>query len=213
MNSSPVALSELLSRATSDTSAAPDATAERIIDAAVAESAAVGLDRLRMEDVVRRSGLGRTTVYRRFPTRDELVRALATRETRRFLSAVSAGIDSVEAPSERVVEAFVAAVSFARKHPMMRRMAETAPGSVVDLAHAPDAELFAAGTAFITRQLHGANPGEPSREARWVADVFARLFLTYLALPPVDPDVRDDTELRAFAQAVLIPMAERVTPS
>lgn len=32
--------------------------------------------------------------------------------------------------------------------------------------------------------------GEPSREARWVADVFARLFLTYLALPPVDPNIR-----------------------
>ena len=53
----------------------------------------MGLDRITVEDVVRRVGLGRMTVYRRFPRRDDLVRALVMRETQRFLAAVSAGID------------------------------------------------------------------------------------------------------------------------
>ncbi len=211
-------LSELVKSATAGGGAeavAGDATVGRILDAAVAQAGAVGLNRLTMEDVVRRSGLGRMTVYRRFPRRDDLVQALLMRETQRFLAAVSAGIDSVESESDGVVEAFVAAVGFAREHPMMRRMAETAPGtSVPEMSNTPDdAALLATGAAFIAHHLHGDRPGRPSREARWVADVFARLFLTYLALPPADPDVRSDAELRAFARAVLTPMAERVVPA
>ncbi|WP_216905413.1 TetR/AcrR family transcriptional regulator [Nocardia noduli] len=212
MTSEPTALSNLLNRGATNTSTASETTVERILDAAVAEAAAVGLDRVRMEDVVRRSNLGRTTVYRRFPSRDDLVRALVARETQRFLDAVAAGMHGVERPSDRVVEAFLAAVAFARSHPMLRRIAETSPGSVLELANNPDSEFLGTGTAFIARHLHGERPGRPSREARWVADVFARLFLTYLALPPSDPDVRNETELRTFARAVLIPMAERVAP-
>ncbi|UGT61964.1 TetR family transcriptional regulator [Nocardia asteroides] len=213
MSPEPVTLSEFLDRAATHRVADTDATAHRILDAAVAEAGAVGLDRVRMEDVVRRSALGRTTVYRRFPSREELVRALVARETERFLAAVTAGMDSVDRPSDRVVEAFLAAVSFARAHPMLRRMGESAPGSVLDLATTPGIEFLDTGTAFIARHLHGGRPGKPGRQARWVADVFARLFLTYLALPPLDPDVRNDTELRAFARAVLTPMAESAAPA
>jgi hypothetical protein len=39
--------------------------------------------------------------------------------------------------------------------------------------------------------------------------VFARLFFTYISLPPTDPDFGDDAELRRFAQEVLTPMVER----
>ena len=52
-------------------------------------------------------------------------------------------------------------------------------------------------------------PGAPSPAVRWVADVFARLFLTYISMPPSDPDFGDDAELRRFAHEVLTPIAER----
>ncbi|UGT63635.1 TetR/AcrR family transcriptional regulator [Nocardia asteroides] len=209
MTRDPIALPEPLGHAT----VPADPAAERILDAAVAETAAVGVERLRMEDVVRRSGLGRTTVYRRFPSRDELIRALVTRETQHFLAAVAAGMDQVDRPSDRVVEALLAAVSFAGEHPILRRLARTAPGSVVELAGNPGTEFLTTGAAFIARHLHGEGQGPPGREARWVADVFARLFLTYLALPPADPDMGSEAGLRAFARGVLTPMAERVTPA
>jgi hypothetical protein len=44
---------------------------------------------------------------------------------------------------------------------------------------------------------------------RWVADVFARLFCTYLSMPPSDPDFGDDEDLRRFAHEVLTSMVER----
>ena len=183
---------------------APDRTSQRILDAALAEAAAAGLQRITVEDVVRRAGVARMTAYRRYPRRDDLVQALLRRETQRFLGAVADAIDSVDDPQEGVAEAFIAAVSFARKHPILRRAAQNDPAPIAD-----SVELLKMGSAFIANYIHGHAAGRPSQQVRWVADVFARLFFTYISMPPSDPDFGDDAELRRFAHEVLTPMVQR----
>jgi TetR/AcrR family transcriptional regulator, repressor for uid operon len=182
-----------------------DRTSQRILDAALHEAATVGLQRLTVEDVVRRARVARMTVYRRYPRRDDLVEALVRRETQRFLAAVADGIDKAADPHDGVVEAFIAAVGFSRAHPMLRRAAHTESA----LSAADNAKLLDMGGAFIARHIHGDAPGTPDQPVRWVADVFARLFMTYIATPPTDPDFGSDTELRRFAHDVLTPMVER----
>lgn len=181
-----------------------DRTSQRILDAALADAAAVGLDRITVEDVVRRAGVSRMTAYRRYPRRDDLVEALVQRETQRFLAAVADAIEAVDDPHDGVAEAFIAAVTFARTHPMMRRVGQAEPAVIGDWA-----EPMAIGAAFIANYIHGEAPGTPSQPLRWVADVFARLFFTYISAPPSDPDFGDDAELRRFAHDVLTPMVER----
>ncbi|MCT7662004.1 TetR/AcrR family transcriptional regulator [Mycobacterium deserti] len=183
---------------------AADRTSQRILDAALHEAASVGLQRLTVEDVVRRAGVSRMTAYRRYPRRDDLVQALVRRETQRFLASVADAIEAVEDPHEGVAEAFIAAVSFAREHPMLRRAGQVEPAPTDD-----SAELLKMGSAFIANYIHGESPGAPSQPVRWVADVFARLFFTYISIPPSDPDFGDDAELRRFAHDVLTPMVER----
>jgi TetR/AcrR family transcriptional repressor of uid operon len=183
---------------------AADRTSQRILDAALTEAAAVGLQRITVEDVVRRAGVSRMTAYRRYPRRDDLVEALVRRETQRFLGAVADAIERVEDPEEGVAEAFIAAVSFAREHPILRRAARSEPAPIAD-----SVELLTMGSAFIANYIHGDQPGAPAQQVRWVADVFARLFFTYISMPPTDPDFGDDAELRRFAHEVLTPMVER----
>lgn len=182
---------------------AADRTSQRILDAALQEAAAVGLQRITVEDVVRRAGVSRMTAYRRYPRRDDLVQALVRRETQRFLGAVADAIDATEDPNEGVAAAFIAAVTFAREHPMLRRAGHVEPAPI------DSAELLRMGSAFIANYIHGDTPGTPPRQVRWVADVFARLFITYVSIPPDDPDFSDDAELRQFAHEVLTPMVER----
>jgi AcrR family transcriptional regulator len=183
---------------------AADRTSHRILDAALQEAAAVGLQRITVEDVVRRAGVSRMTAYRRYPRRDDLVEALVRRETQRFLAAVADAIETVEDPNEGVAEAFIAAVTFAREHPMLRRAGHVEPAPI------DSAELLKMGSAFIANYIHGDAAGGPSQKVRWVADVFARLFFTYISAPPTDPDFGDNAELRRFAHEVLTPMVERV---
>jgi AcrR family transcriptional regulator len=181
-----------------------DRTSQRILDAALQEAASVGLQRITVEDVVRRAGVSRMTAYRRYPRRDDLVAALVRRETQRFLGAVADAIDAVEDPNEGVAEAFIGAVRFARDHPLLKRAGHTEPAPIADWA-----ELLDMGAAFIANYIHGDAPGAPTQPVRWVADVFARLFFTYVSAPPRDPDFADDGDLRRFAHEVLTPMVER----
>lgn len=183
---------------------AVDRTSQRILNAALSEAAGVGLQRITVEDVVRRAGVSRMTAYRRYPRRDDLVEALVRRETQRFLGAVADAIENVEDAEEGVAEAFIAAVSFAREHPILRRAGHSDPAPIAD-----SVELVKMGTAFIASYIHGDGSGAPSQRVRWVADVFARLFFTYISMPPADPDFGDDAELRRFAHEVLTPMVQR----
>jgi TetR/AcrR family transcriptional regulator, repressor for uid operon len=203
-------LAELLTHpATAADDEESDRTTQRILDAALAETAVTGLRRLTVEDVVRRAGVARMTVYRRYPRREDLVQALVARETQRFLKAVADGNAREDDPFDKLVEAFIAAVEFTRQHPMLRRAREAEPGWIIEGVAADDARLLAVGTAFIARYIHGDRPGPPSRRARWIADVWARLFITYAMVPPSDPDFASDRELRRFARDVLAPMVTR----
>jgi len=186
--------------------AASDRTAERLLDAAVLEAAHVGINRITVEDVVRRAGVSRMTAYRRYPRRDDLVEALVQRETRRFLAAVADGISSAQDPRDAVAEAFIAAVRFSRAHPMLRRAGQTDSALSAD----DSGRLLELGSAFIASQIAGPETAPP-QQVRWVADVFARLFVTYITTPPTDPDFSDDVQLRRFAEEILTPMVARAT--
>jgi TetR/AcrR family transcriptional repressor of uid operon len=142
--------------------------------------------------------------YRRYPRRDDLVEALVPRKTQRFFGAVADAIDAAEDTHEGVAEAFIAAVTFAREHPMLRRAGALEPTPIAD-----SVELLTMGSAFIANYIHGEAPGRPSQQVRWVADVFARLFFTYISMLPADPNFSDDAERRRFARDVLMPMVER----
>jgi TetR/AcrR family transcriptional regulator, repressor for uid operon len=183
-----------------------DRTSQRILDAALSEAASIGLQRITVEEVVRRAGVSRMTAYRRYPRRDDLVTALLQRETQRFLGTVADAIEAVDDPNEGVTEAFIAAVRFAREHPILKRIASTDPTPIADWT-----ELLDMGAAFIANYIHGDAPGQPTQAVRWVADMFARLFYTYISAPPKDPDFADDAELRRFADQVLTPMVQRAT--
>lgn len=204
----PLELAGLLTRAaaTELVDDAADPTRTRILDAALDEGASVGLDRMTVEDVVRRSGLGRMTVYRRFSKRDDLVDALVLRECRRFLATVAGGLEEGNTPEEATAHAFVAAMSFVQTHPLLRRVAQSDPGAVLATAAAHDRLVLALGVDFIAARLQAARPDGDPRAVRRTADIVARLFLTYVALPPADPDPRDEAELHAYARDVLAPL-------
>ena len=202
-------LAAVARNAANETAPPADRASERLLDAAVREAGAVGLARVTVEEVVRRAGVARMTAYRRFPKRDDLVAALVQREVGRFLSAVAKSIEGTETTAEGVVASFAGAVAFARAHPMLRRAGEE-PGEFMATVAANEAQVLKLGTGFIASYLHGSLPGDPSQEELWVAEAFARLFLTYVSIPPTAPDFADEAAVRRFAETVLAPMAQRV---
>ena len=87
-----------------------DATATRILDAAVATCAAHGIGELTIDGVARRAGVNRVTVYRRFGDRDALLHAMTLREGERMARGILEAIEGLEDPVEQLVEGFAAAL-------------------------------------------------------------------------------------------------------
>src|SRR5260221_633384 len=94
----------------------PDDTTERILAAAAEQAEDFGMRRFTVDDVARRVGVSRVTVYRYFPKKDALIEAVLLRELRRFLRDIDAATSGYDTLEERLVEGFVFALTFLRNH-------------------------------------------------------------------------------------------------
>ena len=68
---------------------------DAILDAAVVEFEQHGFRRVALDDVARRAGVSRTTIYRRFANRDELVAAVIDRENAALFADIADELKSV----------------------------------------------------------------------------------------------------------------------
>src|SRR6478672_13881339 len=110
-----------LTRALAD-APADDATSTRILDAALELAGASGLRNLTMDDVARRAGVGRMTVYRRFGDRGRLIEALTAREAIAFLARMDAASRPEDPIADQVAAGFATAIRLAREHPLLNRL-------------------------------------------------------------------------------------------
>ena len=182
-----------------DILAEPDAdeTGLRILDAALAEYLAHGFRRTSVDDIARRAGLGRATVYRRFATRDELVNAVLTRECRRLFADIAAATVGLPTLADRVVEGFVAGLRSARNQPLLDRMITTEPEAWLPFLTTSGGPTIAVLREFLAQQYHTTPE---------VAEIVVRLSISLVLTPESCLAVGTDEEARATARRYLAPL-------
>jgi TetR/AcrR family transcriptional regulator, repressor for uid operon len=198
----------LLARAL-DTAVEPpdDAISERVLDAALELAAASGIRNLTMDDVARRAGVGRMTVYRRFGDKTRLVEALGVREGRRCLAELDAAARPDQPIADQVAEGFVTSVRLAREHPLLNRLARIEPESVLRALTADGGAMFALARAFLAERLRAAQKaGTLDRKVAVdeAAELLVRLSFSFAliedsVLPLEDPDRARDVARRLIA--------------
>jgi AcrR family transcriptional regulator len=114
------------------TPADPATTA--ILDAAVVEFERHGFRRVALDDVARRARVSRTTIYRRFAGRDELVAAVIDRENAMLFADIADELKSRRPQSNYYVEAFTLSIMRFRQHRVLTRMLADEPGLMIELA-------------------------------------------------------------------------------
>jgi AcrR family transcriptional regulator len=171
---------------------ASEATRERILAAAVGQCEEVGLRRTTMEDIARRAGLARATLYRHFESKDALVRAVILAEAQRFFAALDVVIADV-GRAERLVEGFAFALEYAREHALLNKLLRTEPETL--LPHLlRDGRLVSVASDGVAQRIgSGGQDGVDSLQARAVAELAVRLVLS-LALSPQSELGADDAE-------------------
>ncbi len=182
-----------------------DPSTEAILDAAVVEFERHGLRRVALEDVARRAGVSRTTIYRRFAGKDELIAAVVERENVSLFADIAAELKQAGPQTNYYVEAFTLSILRFRRHRVLNRMMTDEPALVLELAgrhygaaidRMADAlrEIFPGGFA--------ERIGEPA--VNELADTILRYAAMALLLPGARP-LHTADDIRAFATQHFLP--------
>jgi AcrR family transcriptional regulator len=182
-----------------------DPATRAILDAAVVEFERHGFRRVALDDVARRAGVSRTTIYRRFSGRDELVAAVIDRENAILFADIADELKSRRPQSNYYVEAFTCAILRFRQHRVLTAMMADEPGLMLELAH----RHWDAAVERMAQALRVIFPdGFAERIGVAAVDELAETILHYAAMVLVLPSRRPPQtadELRAFATAHFLP--------
>jgi AcrR family transcriptional regulator len=182
-----------------------DAATNAILDAAVLEFEQHGFRRVALDDVARRAGVSRTTIYRRFAGRDELVGAVIDRENALLFANIADELKSRRPQSNYYVEAFTCAIVRFRQHRVLTRMIVDEPGLMLELARQhwlPAVDRMAAALRVIFPDGFAEQIGADAVDE--LADTILRYATMALLLPAREPLV-DADDIRAFATTHFLP--------
>lgn len=221
------------------------ATADGILDAALALYLERGIGATSLSSVAHRAGVSRPTVYKHLGDGAAIARAVVDREVVRFLDALQASIaegqeangvvaggavagGSVAAVTEaddRVVDIAVLAVRHARAHPLLRRLLELEPATVLPAltvdadrlmrravevvaglltsVSGRDAADVAAADADADADTAAVGLSGDNEVARIRAEVVVRLVLSLVVTPSVVADLDDEPALRRYLDVAL----------
>jgi AcrR family transcriptional regulator len=193
-----------------------DPTTEAILDAAVVEFEQHGFRRVALDDVARRARVSRTTIYRRFSNKDELVAAVIERENVRLFADIAVELKNAAPQSNYYVEAFTLSIMKFRRHRVLDRMITGDPGLVIELAathYCAAMERMAEALRIIFPTGLAERIGEQA--VTELADTILRYAAMVLLLPSSQPlETADD--IRAFATQHFLPslpVALRAVPA
>jgi AcrR family transcriptional regulator len=188
-----------------------DETRARVLDAAYEQFRRMGIQRSTMEDVARRAGVSRITVYRRFATKDALVEQVVRREFRRYFDQFLVDIKNAETAADRVVLGFVSSLRAIRGNPLIGGLIAAEPDLLVSSLINDGGRTLVIVRQFVAVQLRQEQrAGNVSSELDidFVAEMMVRVSGSFLTIPSRLIDLDDDEQLAAAARRFLVPMLE-----
>jgi TetR/AcrR family transcriptional repressor of uid operon len=163
-----------------------DETNARIVDAAHELFCRIGIQRTTMEDVARRAGVSRITVYRRFATRGALVDHVIRREIRQYFDQFLVDIEQAKTAADRVVLGFVSSLRAIRRNPLLGGLMAMDPNALVPTTIGDGGRTLATVREFVAGQLRREqDAGNVSSDVNVdiVAELMVRVCSSFLVIP------------------------------
>lgn len=186
----------------------------RILEAALEQFAMTGIRKTSTDDIARRAGVNRATLYRRLGTKDDVVRAAFLFEAARVLAEIERAIDGIDDLDEYVATFFTVTVRSVRENPLLARMLHVDRDETLRSLTVGAGGVLELSAAFLTekivevRERVAAARGEPPRldDVPALSAVLARLTQSLLLTSDGPPRLDDDDRMREFALTVVAPM-------
>jgi TetR/AcrR family transcriptional repressor of uid operon len=187
-----------------------DALFDRVAAAALDEFAEHGIRRTSMEDVARRAGVSRMTVFRRFASKQHLVEVVIAREVQRGMQELDLLWEGAETLEDRLVAGFEFAGRYVSGHPLFDRLLRSEPDVLLPsltLDGGPVLELY---RSLIANRLKAeVNAGRAATsDLDGVAEVIARLAISLLLTRDGTITLDDSHSVRRLVNLTLLPMLQ-----
>lgn len=188
-----------------------DETADRILDAAAELFATIGVRRCSMDDIAERSGVGRTTVYRRFEGRRQVVEAVLAREIHRFFGSILRSTAHLDRFEDVVIESFLTGLR-ASEASLLTALVRAEP-ELLQLLTIDAGPVVGAARDFLVAAYRATRPDDrPAVDLGQVAmfaEVLVRLAISLVLTPQTVIPLDDDAATRAALHRLLDPV---ITP-
>src|ERR1700722_11430117 len=178
-----------------------------ILDTARQVFETYGVRRANIEDVAARVGVSRSTIYRRFPTKDKLFEQVVRREAELFFSTLDQATSGCN-PQQAVIEAFALGVRLVQDSPLYSRIVESEPEllGMFSRSQVFPIRQFADGIAHTLRRC-GTDIAEADLDN--IADILLRVALGIIVFPTDRLDTSDPAAVRDYAARYLVPIIGR----
>jgi AcrR family transcriptional regulator len=161
-------------------------TEERILEAALGVVSRRGVRHLSMAEVSEAAEVSRTTLYRYFATKEQLLDAVASFDLQRFSDGLDKALAETSSGPERTRVLLDYAVGYINDHPA-RELTESEPGFVIAYLRAMQPAVEAMLLGHLGEELTSAPPVVAGAlSAEQVMDVIMRLLTTGWVLPGRD---------------------------
>ena len=143
----------------SDGSGPVDRTRSRLLDAAYDQFCETGISSTSMEEVAKRAGTARITIYRKFDSKDSLVDAVMLREFSGYIAAFRDEIMQSTTVEDRVIATFVTSLRTVGGNPLIKRLLETEPEMLPGLVGGGDGRTMGEVRDFVARPDRAGTAG------------------------------------------------------
>jgi TetR/AcrR family transcriptional regulator, repressor for uid operon len=187
-----------------------DALFDRVAVAALEEFAEHGIRRTSMEDIARRAGVSRMTVFRRFTSKQRLVEVVIAREVHRGMQELDLLWEDAETLEDRLVAGFEFAGRYVRGHPLFDRLLRSEPEVLLPPLTLDGGPVLKLYRSLIANRLQAeVNAGRAATpDIDGVAEVTARLAISLLLTRDGTITLEDPNSIRRLVNLALLPMLQ-----
>lgn len=166
---------------------------------------AYGLHRWSVDDVADRAGIGRTTVYRRFANRDDLVHAVLARELIATVDAIKAAAAPHRRLEDQIVEGALAALG-ALDGSVVDHLLRSDPATFLPFLTVDAGPLLVLGRELLTHAAVEAGLAEDAEQVAPIAEIGARMGLSFILTRDTVLPVGDAGDARAALHQLFDPL-------
>ncbi|GAA1047945.1 TetR/AcrR family transcriptional regulator [Arthrobacter russicus] len=187
-----------------------DLIGNRILAAASEQFGAQGIRKSSVEDVARRAGVSRITVYRRFKNKDVLIEQVIIRELQKLMTGFEDAVSKPGKAADVVVDGVAIILRSINGNPLYKEALLWGQGPDAEVqGRSYDESIIVFVIDFVARLMRREQETlrlPADLEVDVVAELLVRLTVSFVITPAIKVDFNDEAEVQGMVAKYLVPM-------